>query len=69
MQRLDMLHVVLQQHGFGDFQLQALRRQAGLVQRFAEIVERAGLAKLHGRQIDADLDMRRPADRVAARLA
>ena len=49
MQRLDMLDIVLQQHRFGDLELQALRRQAGLIQHLAEIVDRVCLAKLHGR--------------------
>ena len=55
-----------QQHGFGDLDLQPLRRQPGILQRRLDHVEQFGLLELDRRQVDGDLDVGRPRHRVVA---
>ena len=46
--------------GFGDFQHQTARGEAGLEKGLAHLVGQIGLGQLHGRQVDRDGDVLRP---------
>ena len=60
--------LVLQQQRFGDLQFQPFRRQPRLHQRAQNDVEQCAGPELPGREIDRDLDVLRPGNRVGARL-
>ena len=69
MQRGERGGVVGEQHGFGDFQFQPLRRQTGCGQRVTHRLHQAGIAELHRRDVDGHLHAGRPAARVLAGAA
>ena len=53
----DVAGVLLQQHRFGDLELQPFRRQAGVGQRVADDhLDQVAAAELHRRQVDRELD-------------
>ena len=61
-----MRFLVFKKRGLGDLQLQPLRRKTGLHQRAQHDVEQVALLELNRRDIDCDLDVRRPRRGVRA---
>ena len=65
-QLLDHLIGAVEQHVFSYLEIEALRIETGSLQRLLHRLQDIADAELHGRQIDRELDVRRPLDRVAA---
>jgi hypothetical protein len=61
--------LVVEQHRFGDLQLEPLRLEPGHGQRRDRHRDKVAALHLRGRKVDRDLDPVRPACRIAAGLA
>jgi hypothetical protein len=50
----------MEHHGFGDLQLKAIGREAGVRQGLGDAIDEIIVLELHWRQIDRDLQSVRP---------
>ena len=65
---VDDLVAVLEQRGLGDLDLQPVRGEAGFRQKLDDLLGERGVAELDRRDVDRDLEVRRPGARVLHRL-